>query len=61
MNNCDECDMDTSDCHIYIMTSDEGDEMTLCEFCRHQFNWVGWLDDQELDDHLRNNDGLVAV
>jgi uncharacterized protein with PIN domain len=51
---CSECNMLLEeDIHIYIMTDINGieDDMTICEYCRHDVDWEGWIDDQ-FDDEL---------
>jgi len=61
MDFCEECEefMDQRT-QIYIMRpviqpSDE--EMTICEYCRRDCDWDGWLDDEELEER----DGATAI
>jgi hypothetical protein len=47
---CSECKSVwlAGDIHIYIMTDINGieDDVTICEYCRHDVDWEGWIDDQ---------------
>jgi hypothetical protein len=52
---CDQCNRSTKYTHIYIMTKimedplDEDQELVICQYCRFQFNWNEWVDDEEND------------